>query len=240
MQDSFYEEYLSRPPSGFSVPLIIFWHKRMLRMAEHLGITKGKLLEVGFGFGFFASQAKKCGYEYSAVDGSFGIVKRAKQDGYTAYLGFIPPMPPDLEKSSQDIVWMSNVLEHAKDWAHAKAMLESVERTLTADGKICVIGPDMNKWGNLFWDVDWSHGYPTTETRVNQLLYEVGFIDIKSTTHTVTISHPLIRSVIDLLIALIPWRLLDVLFVSLFGKPYMRSFMSLMGYRQIMCVGTKP
>ena len=238
---NFYQEYLQRGQiSSFAMPLVIWWNRRMIRLAQKLGFNKsGKLLEVGYGFGLFATEAEKNFYEYTAVDGSVALFEQGVKNNHNVILGFVPPMPESLSCNSFDCAWMSEVLEHARDWGHAREILKEVYLSLRVGGTLAVISPVISSRERDFWDTDWSHGFPTTVNRVNQLLYEVGFSKVNSKTHTLTISSKSLRMLVDIGFKVLPWRLIDLIFIYFFKKPFARSFMHLMGFRQIICIATK-
>ncbi len=240
-QQNFYNEYLLRGQiSPFSLPILIWWNQRMIQLAQNMGFSKsGKLLEIGYGFGLFAKVAERNFYDYTAVDGSLVLQEQGIKNNHNVIYGFVPPLPKKLLNNSFDCAWMSEVLEHARDWGHAREMLAEVYLSLKNGGTLTVISPDISSWNSDFWDTDWSHGYPTTANRVNQLLYEVGFSNVNSKTHTITVSCKSLRILIDGFIKLLPWRLIDTVFLAIFKKPFVRSFMHLMGFRQIICVATK-
>ena len=47
--------------------------------------------------------------------------------------------------------------------------------TLRPGGVFFVVVPDYLKERGFFWDIDYTHNFPTTERRVRQLLYDGGF-----------------------------------------------------------------
>jgi hypothetical protein len=130
-------------------------------------------------------------------------------------------------------------LEHAPSWKDARAMVAACFDSLPIGGSICVVSPDISSWKSNFWEVDWSHGYPTSLNRVAQLLREVGFKDVRSLHHTFTVTQPLLRAVLDALLWFVPTGMIDFFSSWFVGKKYCFSLMTLLGWRQILCTGKK-
>lgn len=227
----YYREYADlRRPAPFADPLLFFYHRRALKNARLLGLkAEPRILEIGYGHGYFAKVARDAGLDYRAVDMSVALTAEGASDGFKVVVGCVPPIPA--ECGSFDTIWMSHVLEHAKDWMHAREMLQACFDALPAKGQVCVICPDIFSWGWHFFDGDWSHGFPSSLNRVTQILQDVGF-HVRGAHHTLTVRNPFL---LDALVSLIPMRLID----AFLPKTYCHSFMTLMGWRQIMCVGTK-
>jgi SAM-dependent methyltransferase len=232
---SIYREYaINRRPAPLADPLIFFFHRRML---EHAALAPGRILEIGFGHGYFAQVARARACEYIGVDMSQQISEAARRNGFEVVTAFVPPIPTQL-LGRFDHIWLSHVLEHARDWLHAREMVQACYDALPRGGTLCVIAPDLISYGAHFWDGDWNHGYPTTLNRVTQLLRDVGF-EVRASHHTLTITQPLVRTLLDFVMALMPVRFLDAVTSLIAGKRYCSSFMSLMGWRQILCIAVK-
>ena len=188
------------------------------------------LLEVGYGFGIFAKIAESQ-YDYIAVDGSSSLVKLAIKNNHRVIFGFLPPIPLELNESSFDCIWLSEVLEHARDWQHAKEIIALAHSKLVYGGALTIISPDISSWKWEFWGEDWTHCFQTTVRRVEQLLREVGFKKITSVTHTLTISYAPLRILINSVMFFFPWKIVDIICLNIFGRSFGRSFMTLMGFR---------
>lgn len=235
MQD-YYNEYLrDRMPSAFAMPAIRWFHRRMLHWAAPSFPPVPQILEVGFGYGLFAEEVRLSRYGYQALDASPEVCELAAAKGFHATLGCFPAQSGDFDCN---VVWMSHVLEHARDWHEARAMLVKAHRLLPAEGVLVVICPDVESWGHHFW-LDWSHGYPVSKPRLAQLMSEAGFDLAGIASHTATVRAPWARFLLDLAFRLVPVALLDAISRSIAGKDYATSFMTVFGWRQIMAIGRK-
>ena len=158
-------------------------------------------------------------------------------NGFNIICSAIPPFPDINNKV--DVIWMSHILEHARDYMHAREMLQSAYDKLEPNGYIVVITPDYISQGKYFFDIDWSHGYPVTLKRLNQILSDVGFKVAFSKHHVATITNEAISTLLYLLFKLIPVGLCDWLSYKLFKKTFCSSFMSMFGWRQVIVIGQK-
>jgi SAM-dependent methyltransferase len=86
---------------------------------------------------------------------------------------FTPPIPGADE--SVDILYADQVLEHMSGIDAARAWVAEALRLLRPGGTLFVVVPDYLKERGFFWDIDYTHNFPTTERRMRQLLYDGGF-----------------------------------------------------------------
>jgi len=234
-----YQEYFAgRQPSPFGLRVHRFWHSRMLDRAEKVipGMRGWPLLELGPGLGTFGEICKSRGYSYSGVEMNESQALKLQAQGLDVVSGSIPPIP---DGKPVRIIWMSHFLEHAATFLEARQMIEEVHRRLDPGGYAVVVSPDMIFWKERFYDVDWSHGYPTTRKRMEQLFLETGFEICYSGHHTAAVFKPLAVFVLTHFFRLIPVGLLDLFAEKIAGRPLFRAFMILLGWRQIFVVGKK-
>lgn len=100
------------------------------------GIPRGRVLDVGAGYGFFLAAAEKAGYEAHGVEISSHAVEQARRRtrGQVIEQGAEQAFPfPD---GHFDAVTLLDVIEHLKDYG---ATLESCRKVLKPGGKLFVI-----------------------------------------------------------------------------------------------------
>ena len=110
------------------------------------------------------------------------------------------------------------------------------------DSQVVILGPDTTSWKFEFFNVDFTHGWPTTLRNVVQLMKDVGLEVTQATHHRLASSNLLIR-LLGCLLLIIPWRYLDSLSpksktVGRGGVFY--NFKVNLLLRQICIVGVKP
>jgi SAM-dependent methyltransferase len=133
----------------------------------------GDFLEVGPGQGAIADLAVHAGYRYRAVEPSPQLAEALNKRGLDVVEAFTPPIPGADE--SVDILYADQVLEHMSGIDAARAWVAEALRLLRPGGTLFVVVPDYLKERGFFWDIDYTHNFPTTERRMRQLLYDGGF-----------------------------------------------------------------
>jgi len=237
---TYYQEYFEkRKPSAFGERIHLFWNSRMLDIGILYipSIENKRILEVGPGFGYLAQICRKRNFLYTAVEMNESLAENLRIQGFDITISAIPPFPAG---DPVQIIWMSNVLEHASTFIEARQMLIEAYKRLDPLGYIVIISPDLHSWKTEFFDVDWSHGYPTTLKRIEQLLQETGFEVICSKYHTATFINSPLVFLLSLLFKLVPYKFLDLFVKKFTGRNFFYSFMVLFGWRQIYIIGLKP
>lgn len=101
---------------------------------------KGKLLDIGSGWGHMLKLARENGYDVTGIEASPGVADlAAKAFGINAIVGFFPEVT--FEAASFNVVVINHVLEHVPD---PKSVLMEAERILKPGGVIAVIFPNYN------------------------------------------------------------------------------------------------
>jgi len=239
MSESYGEFYTNRKPGQFIHKFLKTWNRRMLAIAATAipALNDKTILEIGPGHGFFASVCHEKQIEYCGHEMNTGQTSHLRSLGYEITQATIPPIPSG---SPVQVIWLSHVLEHAKDYQEARQMLIACHDRLDAEGYVVIIAPDVHHWKSDFWSVDWSHGFPTTLNRVEQLLNDTGFTIRKAVHQTCTVTNPFFAWFISLAFYyLIPCNLLDYIFKKLGGRDFASSFMHVFGLRQIYLIGQK-
>jgi SAM-dependent methyltransferase len=131
------------------------------------------MLEVGPGHGAIAVLAREAGHRYRAVEPSPFLSDDLRARGFDVTRAFTPPIPGADE--SLDLVYADQVLEHMSGIDAARAWVADALRLLRPGGTLFVVVPDYLKERGFFWDIDYTHNFPTTERRMRQLLHDGGF-----------------------------------------------------------------
>ncbi len=154
----------------------------LLATTAHLAPAESSLLEIGTGSGRVARAAVAAGWKhYEGVEPTRALRKLAisQQPDLVLHDAALPELPGTLQDGF-DAVMAVHVLEHAPDPYAARSWLAAMTECLkpaSADvpgGALLIASPDLRDYKSTFWEVDWSHGWPTTPARVADLMRDVG------------------------------------------------------------------
>ncbi|MGD9873942.1 MAG: class I SAM-dependent methyltransferase [Kiritimatiellia bacterium] len=142
-----------------------------LLQAELSAQTRPRVIEVGIGTGLFARACKRREWDYTGVDRSAKLISLLG-DSFNCVNGECPPLPASIESNTYDLAYASFILEHLADGVEAFSFVSELKRVLKPGGLICLVVPDALSLGLEFWNLDYTHRYPTAERNVTQILQE--------------------------------------------------------------------
>ena len=232
--DDYYSNYLERVPSSFGKKLLFAWHSRMLKITGIKPVDgHRRLLEFGPGHGWFAEVASSAGWQYQFEDISRPVALSMQEKGFTL-------ASPD-EFNAFDVVWASHVLEHTNSPSDARRLIQEMKLRLRKGGLLVIVSPDFMSWGKHFFDVDATHGYPTTIRTVTQLMKDIGLEVVSARTHRLG-GTGVLRRFLSLLLTAIPTTPIDF-FLSPERRKFrdgpFASWKAVLGWRQILVVASR-
>jgi SAM-dependent methyltransferase len=240
MSGELYSDYMQREPHPRNAVFIKKWHGKLLSLAlKDVDKAPTSVLEIGPGHGYFAEHRRQAGMAYEFCDTSPAVVSKMNELGFSGHLGLVQDAAPNL--GTYDMIWMSHVLEHSPTWLSAREMISAAKELLNENGFLVVVGPDALSWKKEFWNVDWSHGYPTTIRNVSQLFNDVGLSQISARHHRSGSFNPGTQ-IIFALLSKIPHRIVDRVLTpsrSKIGDGFLYSWKAIFGWRQILVKGHK-
>lgn len=173
MTDTFYRTFSEKQLTGPGAARRGRIERARMDLLLHYRRPPGRLLEIGPGQGTLAALAVAAGWDYSAVEPSVILASQLRARGLTVIQAFTPPIPA--ADTSLEVIYADQVLEHMSGIDAARSLTSEALRALTPGGVFFVVVPDYLKERAFFWDIDYTHNFPTTERRVRQLLYDGGF-----------------------------------------------------------------
>lgn len=208
--------------------------RKIFRYAE---VASGSsILEIGPGRGAFADICLEKGMEYSAIEPNPQMAASLEQRGANVICAIVPPLPR-LDKEF-DLVVMINVMEHMSSMQDALQITRQIREVLKPKAKFVIHAPDYLNWRLNFFNCDFSHNYVTTRRRLNQLLVNGGFNNIKSC----YLSGPLTGFVCFLVTAIasrLPFALFNAIFAD--NKVFYKLYkLQLTFSRKVLILGEKP
>lgn len=238
MNNELYSDYIRREPHPRAAVMIKSWHGRLLNRAfREIEAKPHSVLEIGPGHGYFAERCREQGLSYEFCDTSPAVMEKMSDLGFKGHLGLLDEIADKLGK--YDLIWMSHVLEHSPTWLDARSLVSTASSLLSPQGVLIVVSPDVLSWRREFFNVDWSHGYPTAVRNVAQLFSDVGLTGIQGLHHRNASTSMFQRSIFALL-TILPHGLIDRLLTptrSKLGDGFLYSWKAVFGWRQIMVIG---
>jgi SAM-dependent methyltransferase len=168
----FYDHFEAEDITGIGLKWMRGARKYQIDTILQLHPSAERLFEIGPGSGHFAQMWLDRGREYACLEGSSKLAAGLRAKGLTVHEGMAPPIPVSTE--SVDIAYASHVLEHMHHAGLAIQLAEEMARIVRPGGLVCLVIPDIINLGPLFWDVDYTHNYVTSERRVIQLFVDTG------------------------------------------------------------------
>jgi SAM-dependent methyltransferase len=130
------------------------------------------VLEIGTGDGYLARALRDAGYRYLGYEPNDVLAEQARAAGFEMRNALVPPLQE--YDSSCDVILMSHVFEHMADNRQAMEFLAEAKRCLRPGGTLIILSPDLIDFGADFWNVDYTHTFPTSLHRVQQMLMDSG------------------------------------------------------------------
>ena len=137
-------------------------------------LNKGaKILEVGAGRGEFAEECKNRNFDYTGVEPSESLSKALIEKGYKIIKDRVPPI--NLPSNTFDMVSSEDLVEHFLTYNELLEFFTECFRITKEGGYIAIITPNYSTLKDLFYEYEYQHSYPLTETRLIKLLEDCGF-----------------------------------------------------------------
>ena len=178
-----YDNYSARARVGAGVKLKQGVAARIFAMGlAPSAATVCKVLELGPGDGYISELSRNQGVAYTAVEGSAEIAAALRRRGVQVLEGYVPPLPAAL-KGQFSACFMLHVLEHMAGPQAAATLLDEIRAKLLPGGTLTIVCPAFEHWGARFYDCDYTHSFPLTRRRLEQLLRDQGFELVVNTVH---------------------------------------------------------
>ena len=229
-----YSNYIRREPHDKSQKFVSNWHRKLLNhcLKESSNPTNN-VLEVGPGHGYFASHVVEKGMNYEFVDTSPAVYDKMTSQGFIGHLGTVGIIQSSPKRF--DLIWLSHVLEHSPTWVEARQLVSDVANLLSPTGRIVIVGPDAQCFRREFWNIDATHGFPTTLRNVAQLADDVGLSVINADHHR-NASFGVMSKALFCILSFLPHQFIDRVFTPKrwkTGQGYLISWKTIFGWRQI-------
>lgn len=163
-------------PTGLGMRFMRRASERIFAFAD---VAPGSsVLEIGPGRGEFADLCLTRKLAYHAIEPNPSLAESLRGRGANVVCSRVPPLPA-LDRKF-DLVVMINVMEHMSGLEQALDLSCQIRHVLNPGGRFLIHCPDFLSWRWHFFNCDFSHNYVTTRRRLDQLLVNAGYGDIRS------------------------------------------------------------
>ncbi len=187
--DEQYNVFLNNNHTNSQEKLLLKYNYNVMEyIAGYLGGSKKKIdiLELGVGKGYFAQAClmygnnNKVAIGYSAFDRNKDMLKNLKKYDKTikTYEGELPSLKIKSQKKF-DVVYCAFVVEHLKNGLEAYELVNNIKKVLNKDGLIVFFTPNALSQGFEFYNIDYTHQYPTTARNITMAFNDCNITDVK-------------------------------------------------------------
>jgi SAM-dependent methyltransferase len=224
-----YNEFSGRNGWGPGQPLQRWFSRRVLK--EFLRVTSTRaadtrVLEVGCGMGNTGVAAQELGFlDYTAVEPNPLLAQVARDRVAPAQVieARLPELVPGLRNTS-DLALAVHVIEHATSGYEGREWVAAMVDTVTEGGYVLVVSPDVRDFKASFWDLDWSHAFPTTTNNLSQIMTDLGLTVVCAKRFRLGTVRALLSSIGFVLSLLLPTRVLDAVSRKVVGRDLATGF----------------
>jgi ubiquinone/menaquinone biosynthesis C-methylase UbiE len=185
-----YNVFLNNYHTTKQEKILVKYNYRVVQyIIEKLGFKNKKnieVLELGVGKGYFAkacfmySQKHHLNIKFSAFDRNKDMLNNLTKFNkeIKTYSGELPGLKIGSNKKF-DVVYCAFVVEHLKNGLEIYELIENIKRVLKDNGLIIFFTPNALSQKFEFFNIDYTHHYPTTSRNVAQAFYDCDITDVK-------------------------------------------------------------
>jgi 2-polyprenyl-3-methyl-5-hydroxy-6-metoxy-1,4-benzoquinol methylase len=218
-----YSEYLNRRDWQAGNLLQKWFSKRILSITLKIinrPSSELSLLEVGSGIGILGLVATELGFErYEAIEPNSDLAQATRNNipGSIIHEFYLPNVPDSMH-SRFDIVIAVHVIEHAESGYQAREWIENLWETVAPGGLLVIVSPEILDFKGYFWNIDWSHCFPTSVNSLKQIFLDLQIPIEKAKVARMGSISPLLTSLAFCLTLLIPTRIVNAISRNIIGR----------------------
>ncbi|MCL2095035.1 class I SAM-dependent methyltransferase [Candidatus Saccharibacteria bacterium] len=155
-------------------------------LMKQIGARKNvKVLELGPGKGYFYRACAElegggAKISYAAFDRNKDILNNLVKMGLDKkriYWGESPDFKA-VKREKYDMIYSAYMIEHLNNGGELYTMIKELKKLLNPGGMIVFLAPDAMKQKQEFWNIDYTHSYPTTRRNVSMAFYDNDIYDV--------------------------------------------------------------
>jgi len=224
----FYDVFLKNQHSDFVARLMVKLNEQLLNfLISKLSSKKAeiKVLEIGPGKGYFYKACVNHNYknkipyiDYFVMDRNKAILDNIQVEKEKKFESQAPDLTPIINKAQKfDIVFVGFVIEHMRDGFEVYNFFKNISNIIQTGGMAVFLCPNSVKLGMEFWNIDYTHIYPTTKRNVVMALRDTGInkvdvIDVNGLCYYRGFNNKVIYIFHRFLVMFYSYRLLNMVF----------------------------
>lgn len=232
--DGLYNVFLNNSHSTRQEKILTNYNYQVFEhIVEKIKTNKKKLevLELGVGKGYFAkachmfSQKNDITIKYSAFDRNEDMLKNLSNIDHSikTYSGELPNLKIKTNKKF-DIVYCAFVVEHLNSGLEVYGLINNIKKVLNKNGMIVFFTPNALKQGYEFYNIDYTHQYPTTARNLTMAFKdcEINQIECLKINGLCTYKHfdnPFVHALHKFIFLFYSYRLFSFLFWPIYRVP---------------------
>lgn len=233
MDDGLYNIFLNNNHTTGHEKLLVSYNYNVVEsVVKKLGTSKKKieLLELGVGKGYFAqaclqyNQKNEKNIKYSAFDRNSDMLKNLSNydKSIKTYSGNLPNLP--IKGKKFDVVYCAFVVEHLESGVEVFELINNIKKVLNDGGLVVFFTPNALSQKFEFYNIDYTHHYPTTIRNVSMAFYDCNVmdVDVQKINGLCTyrgFQNPIIRIAHKALFKLYSYRLFSLVFKPVYRVP---------------------
>lgn len=189
MDDELYNVFLNNNHSNKQEKILIDFNLNVVEyITKHFDAGEKKrieLLELGVGKGYFAqacmlyNQKSDVKIRYSAFDRNIDMLKNLSKisKSIDTHRGELPGLA--IKGKKYDIVYCAFVVEHLRNGLEVYELINNIKKHLNDGGLIVFFTPNALAQGFEFYNIDYTHTFPTTSRNVTMAFNDCSITDVE-------------------------------------------------------------
>lgn len=186
----FYNVFFENKHSDFFANKLVCYNYNLLMYILKQRNDYGKksslsILEIGPGKGYFYKACIKFNQisnvqklDYYAFDRNKLMLESLDLPEDKYFTGEAPDLSM-IKNVKFDIVFCSYVAEHLRNGYEVYLLINNIKEIINKNGNIILLTPNACKQKFEFWNIDYTHIYPTTKRNVAMAFYDNNIFDLK-------------------------------------------------------------
>jgi SAM-dependent methyltransferase len=240
-----YNEFLQRktwPPGSLLHRVVMKRYLQEIIRRTGLIPERCDALEVGCGTGELLAEMQNSNFKsVSGIEPNENLANYARKSNPNIPI-FNLSLPSTISNINKkfDLIICIHLIEHAPNGYEARTWLSSMKEQLKDGGKLVIISPEVNSYKFNFWEIDWSHCFPTSLGSLKQIANDLQFDSLFSGYIRLGSTRKSVNFLASAFSLMIPTRILDWIGVLIFQRKIGMGLKAAFFWANIFLVVGKP